>query len=234
MRTTLIACFCGLGLLALPVPAFSQTFKVPRTFSGYPPPFAFGRPACVSNVLYVTTSGGGTSGWGTVFRITPDGSGYQVLKNFSTPSDDLHGASTNSDGAQPMAGLVAGGGILYGMTYTGGNYGKGTIYSLQTEGTGFTVLKDLNQNDGGVPYAELTLADDVLYGTTAAGGLSNKGTVFRLNSDGTEFAVLRSFALSDGALSLGGLALSGDTLYGTTYYGGAQISGQCSRYKLMV
>jgi uncharacterized repeat protein (TIGR03803 family) len=216
---------CGAVLVAASASVSAQSFKVLRNFSGSTAPFAFGRLLCCGDTLYVATAGGGTSGWGSVFRINTDGSGYRVLKNFSAPVTDPSGVLTNSDGAQPMAGLVTDGHTLYGTTYEGGAFGKGTVFSLQTDGTGFTVLKHFSGSDGKTPYAELTIADNVLYGTTAGGGVSNKGAVFRLNTDGSDFTVLKSFTTNDGVLLLDGLALSDGTLYGTTYYGGSANAG---------
>ncbi len=225
MRTKWAACFCGAVLLGVSASGSAQTFKVIRTFGGYPPPFPFGRLLCNGDTLYVATQGGGSSGWGSVFRVNTDGSGYRALKSFPAPVADTNGVSTNSDGAQPMAGLVLGSNTLYGTTYAGGAFGKGTVFSLRTDGTGFTVLKHFSGSDGKNPYAELVISDNVLYGTTAAGGISNKGAVFRLNTDGTDFTVLKSFTISDGILLLGGLALTDNTLYGTTYQGGGWDAG---------
>lgn len=225
MCTKWAAFFGGVLLLGVSTSVSAQTFKVIRTFGGYPPPFPFGRLLCSGDTLYVTTQGGGSSGWGSVFRVNTDGSGYRVLKSFSAPVADTNGVYTNSDGAQPYAGLVLGNNTLYGTTYSGGTFGKGTVFSLQTDGTGFTVLKHFSGSDGKAPFAELTVSDNVLYGTTAAGGVSNKGAVFRLNTDGTDFTVLKSFTISEGILLLGGLALLGDTLYSTTYRGGGWDAG---------
>jgi uncharacterized repeat protein (TIGR03803 family) len=225
MRAKWAAWLCGAVLLAVEASGSAQTFRVLRTFSGYPPPFPFGRLLCCGDTLYVVTSSGGSSGWGSVFRINTDGSGYRVLKSFSAPVADTSGVLTNNDGAEPLAGLVMGSNALYGTTYAGGAFGKGTVFSLHADGTGFTVLRQFSGADGKAPYAELTLAGNVLYGATAAGGVANKGAVFRLNTDGTEFTVLKSFTTNDGILLLGGLALSGDTLYGTTYEGGTSNAG---------
>jgi uncharacterized repeat protein (TIGR03803 family) len=219
------ACLCGVVLLTGSAVVSSQTFNVVRTFSGYPPPYPFGKLASGGNTLYVATMGGGTSGSGSVFRVKTDGTGYAMLKSFSQTYPSSSGVYTNTDGAGPLAGLVLGGDTLYGTTYDGGRSGKGTVFSLKTDGSAFAVLRHFAGSDGKAPYADLLLASNVLYGTTAAGGVSNKGTVFRLNTDGSGFEVLKSFAGSDGLLPLGGLALSEGTLYGTTLQGGAWNRG---------
>jgi uncharacterized repeat protein (TIGR03803 family) len=225
MGKSAVECLCIGVLLSLPAPLSAQTFNVLRTFPGPASPFPFGRMVSYSNTLYGTSMGGGTGNNGAVFRIDTDGTGYGLLKSFSQTAADTNGVYTNSDGAQPLAGLALGGDTLYGTTLQGGTSGKGTVFSLKTDGRGFTVLKHFTGIDGKAPYAELVLRSNVLYGTTAGGGASGKGAVFRLNTDGTDFAVLKSFAVSDGLLPLGGLAVSESTLYGTTYEGGTGNHG---------
>src|SRR5213593_2868323 len=48
--------------------------------------------------------------------------------------------STNSDGARPRAGLISSGDTLYGTARNGGSSGWGTVFAVNTDGTGFTNL----------------------------------------------------------------------------------------------
>lgn len=219
MRKRLLTCVCGVGVSALALVASAQSFKVIRNFSY--PAFAFGRLVVVSNTVYGINGNGGGSEYGSIFRVKVDGTGYTILKNFSQTYLNADGNYTNTGGSTLLAGLVLGGNTLYGTASQGGAFGKGTVFSLKTDGTDFKVLKHFAGIDGKAPYAELLLSGNVLYGTTAAGGISNKGTVFRLNTDGSDFALLKSFMITDGLLPLGSLTLGGDTLYGTTLQGGA-------------
>ena len=160
--------------------------------------------------LYGTTADGGSSYRGTVFKLNSDGSGFTVLKVFT---DSI-------DGANPYAGLTVSGSVLYGTTRIGGSPGYGTVFKLNTDGTGYTVLKHFNDSDGAIPLADLTLSGSVLYGTTAGGGSSSNGVVFKMNTDGTGYTVLKHFTGGDGAYPQSALTLSGNVLYGTTYLGG--------------
>jgi uncharacterized repeat protein (TIGR03803 family) len=54
---------------------------------------------------------------------------------------------------------------------------------MNTDGTGYTVLKSFTNNDG--PNAGLILSGGTLYGTTYMGGSSGDGTVFKMNTNGT-------------------------------------------------
>jgi uncharacterized repeat protein (TIGR03803 family) len=169
-------------------------------------------------VLYGAASGGGVGSlYGTVFRLNSDGTGFMVLKMF-----------TNSfEGQNPTGGLLLSGGTLYGTTEGGGTNGSGTVFKLNTNGSGFSVLKHFNGNDGGTPRATLTLSGSTLYGTTYEGGSDDDGTVFKVNTDGGGFAVLKEFTTSndDGNNPLAQLVLSGSTLYGTTEQGGTNGAG---------
>jgi uncharacterized repeat protein (TIGR03803 family) len=174
--------------------------------------------------LYGTTANGGVSGAGAVFRVNTDGAGFTRVYSFAG----------GSDGASPNAGLTLSGSTVYGTTAAGGSSGAGTVFKVNTDGTGFTNLYTFTSraaytnSDGAVPIAGLVLSNNVLYGTSAAGGASGYGTVFKLNADGTGFSNLHNFggsALSDGSFPHGGLVLSSNTLYGTATQGGTANGG---------
>jgi uncharacterized repeat protein (TIGR03803 family) len=122
--------------------------------------------------LYGTTSTGGSNGYGTVFKLNVDGTGFKVLHSFTN----------EPDGANPQAGLVLLGNALYGTTFSGGNSGNGTIFAVSTDGSGFTNLYEFSGGgDGANPRAGLVSSKNTLYGTTSAGGSSFLGTIFSLS-----------------------------------------------------
>src|SRR5438477_473785 len=97
---------------------------------------------------------------------------------------------TNSDGSRPIAGLItnSSGTTLYGTAAYGGSSGGGTVFALNTDGTGFTNLHNFtNGSDGADPQAGLILSGNTLYGTAYNGGSSGLGTVFAVHTDGTGF-----------------------------------------------
>ncbi len=183
--------------------------------------------------LYGTTTYGGTYGVGTVFELTPTAGGdwlETVLYSF--------GINGLSDGGYPWAGLIFdAAGNLYGTTFYGGTYNRGTVFELTPmSGGGWTetVLHSFNPNngtDGFNPYAGLIFdAAGNLYGTAYYGGSYGGGTVFELTpaaGGGWTETVLRSFGNgTDGFWPYAGLIFDhAGNLYGTTEYGGTHNYG---------
>jgi uncharacterized repeat protein (TIGR03803 family) len=131
--------------------------------------------------FYGTTEAGGSANYGTVFKVTPDGT-ETVLYSFLS----------NATGDGPLAGVILDkAGNLYGTTADGGGsgagcrgFGCGVVFKLAPDGTE-TVLEVFKAAHGRTPYAGLLLGkNDILYGTTTAGGAGkhNDGVVFRVNA----------------------------------------------------
>jgi uncharacterized repeat protein (TIGR03803 family) len=193
------------------------------------------------NTLYGTAADGGTNGTGVVFAINTDGTGFTNLHTFGPATFDAENNAPNSDGADPNAALILSGNTLYGTTSYGGINGNGTVFSLSTNGTAFTVLHAFSplvfngsgyaNMDGIYPSAPLILSGNTLYGSAGGGG--GFGTVFALSTNGTNFTVLHTFSVgtgfppnnSDGAYPGGGLIVSGNTLYGVASEGGTNTYG---------
>ena len=155
-----------------------------------------GTPVLSGNTLYGTAPQGGSSGGGTVFAVNTDGTGFRVLHTF--PGLTNH---TNSDGTTPGAGLILSGDTLYGAAEYGGPFGNGIIFSIKTDGSGFTNIHNFSflspsgtNLDGTYPYGRLLLSSNTLYGTALFGGASGNGTVYAVNTDGTGFKNLHNFS----------------------------------------
>ena len=174
----------------------------------------------IGSTLYGTTNNGGTGGEGTVFSLSTSGASFQVLHSFT---------GTTTDGAYPYAGLTVIGSVLYGTTDNGGSAGNGTIFSVNTTGTGFQLLHSFTgaTNDGAIPDSTLTLINSTFYGTTDEGGTVNKGTVFSISTTGTGFQVLHSFTESttERRLSQSRSDRFWLDMYGTTVNGGTADNG---------
>jgi uncharacterized repeat protein (TIGR03803 family) len=138
---------------------------------------------------------------------------------------------SGGNGANPQAGLVAVGSMLYGTTYAGGSSNAGTVFAINANGGGFSnVYNFTGGNDGRGPQAGLILSSNMLYGTTELGGSSGNGTVFAVNTNGGGFTNVYSFnGGPDGADPESGLVLMSNTLYGTASLGGQDGDGSVFR-----
>src|SRR6185312_12277021 len=167
-----------------------------------------------NNVLYGTTQFGGVTGYGTIFKINTDGSGFATLHFF-----------TNGIGGGTLdGGLVLADGAFYGTTQDGGSNSEGSIFKINPDGSGFANLHSFAVGTNGFsPMAPLIFSGGLLYGTTFSG---NYGTVFKLDTNGLNFAVVHRFTATfagtniDGTSPEAGLVLSGNTLFGTASAGG--------------
>jgi len=211
-------------------------FKIETDGSGFTVLHSFlggldqGQNPCGSLVLTgttlygMTTYGGGGSGvfsnCGTIFKIETDGSNFSVLYNFSGGEED---------GRSPNGSLILSGTTFFGMTSYGGTSDLGTIFKIETDGTGFTLLHtfDSSTNNGHEPRGSLVLSGSTLFGMTSNGGAYDAGTIFKIETNDSGFALLHSFSggTKDGRKPWDSLLLYGTTLFGMTYQGGANDAG---------
>jgi uncharacterized repeat protein (TIGR03803 family) len=205
-----------------------------------------GKLVLSGTTLFGTATGGGNGGSGTLFTVNTDGTVFSVIHTFSA-ADTFGGFYTNADGGKPGE-LILSGKTLYGTALTGGSGVSGTIFKVNTDGTGFTVLHDFLPSTGtyccfgdapdGSEPDKLILSGSTLFGTTSSGTSGGNGSIFKLNTDGTGFSTLHSFSgppihvldstlvitNSDGGVP-NGLVLAGNILYGTGVGGGSSGSG---------
>jgi uncharacterized repeat protein (TIGR03803 family) len=171
--------------------------------------------------LYGTTSQGGTSNDGILFKISPSGK-ETILHTFT---------GSTKDGKYPSytSLLTDAQGNLYGVTEEGGSADGGILYKLSKTGK-LTILHSFTggTTDGcnvlGTPFRD---AAGNFYGTTSSCGTDNLGTVWKVNKYGKE-KVLHSFAggTSDGEYPLAGVIMDAEgNLWGNTETGGATKFG---------
>jgi len=185
------------------------------------------------NLYGTASSGGANNNSGTVWELSPTGTGTwteKTLYNFG---------GTTTDGVQPGYGslIFDAQGNLYGTTHKGGANGVGTVFELSPGSGGLWTEKVLysfgaNTTDGASPTAGVTFdAAGDLYGTTNSGGAYTKyGTVFELSPGSGSWTetILHSFNNNntDGYNPTAGVIFDGQgNLYGTTYAGGHFANG---------
>jgi uncharacterized repeat protein (TIGR03803 family) len=189
------------------------------------------------STLYGVAASGGPGGTGVVFSLATSGTGYSVLHAFG-PLDAA--TATNAGGAFPCNGVVFLGDRLHGSTLGGGGGGRGTLYSVSTGGSAFSVLHEFSKpdpatganSDGAAAVGRLTASGNVLYGVASAGGAGGTGAVFSLDVTDPVLRTLHHFGPLEaeglnarGAYPVAELLRSGDTLYGTAVAGGPGGTG---------
>lgn len=150
----------------------SGSERVLHRFTGSPKDgeYPYAGLRAVGNNLYGTTAGGGASGSGTIYEISPSGAEH-VIYSFQG----------SQDGSGPRAALMAVNGTLYGTTAQGGTYGQGTVFKVTTSGKE-QVLHSFTgtATDGSEPLGALVYFNGELYGTTFNGGQYGDGIVFKV------------------------------------------------------
>src|SRR5688572_28486725 len=124
------------------------------------------------------------------------------------------------DDANPYGRLLLSGNTLYGTT-SGADCCSGSVFSIDTNGTGFLTLHNFDYSPsstgGHSPQAGFVMSDGTLYGTAAGGGTNQGGTVFSIGTNGANFRVVYSLGGSKGSSPRAGLLLADGKLYGTTF-----------------
>jgi uncharacterized repeat protein (TIGR03803 family) len=134
---------------------------------------------------------------GNIFAVNTDGTGFAIVHSFS--------ASTEGSGSN--CGLIQGtDGRLYGVAVQGGASNDGTVYAVNPDGTGFTVLYTFTgANDGKYPvYSLLQMPDGSIVGAAQAGGAGGAGTLFSIG--GSVYSAGSSVTYSVAATGTGPLS----------------------------
>lgn len=179
--------------------------------------------------IYGTTTSGGASSVGILYRMQTDGSGFQNIHTFS----NLSGL-----GSMPTAQLILDGSTIFGTTRLGGTSGGGTIFRVMTDGTGYQNVFSFSSfasSVTGMDPTGLMLVGNTFYGTTHSGSTLGGGTVFAVEKDGSNFRLLHSFGSSTptGYGPEGPLTLVGSMLYGITDFGASsQTSNHGTLYQI--
>jgi uncharacterized repeat protein (TIGR03803 family) len=160
----------------------------------------------------------------------------------------VHSFGGTPDGYNSLGELILSGDTLFGATESGGTYNNGTLFSINTNGTGYKVIYSFpsafptnavfppgsTNLEGTEPVGGLVICSNRLFGAAELGGPSGMGTLFSVNMDGTDYRVLHSFSWVgtylpitnlDGAGPNGDLLLVSNTFYGTTFEGGNYADG---------
>jgi uncharacterized repeat protein (TIGR03803 family) len=150
-------------------------FTILCSFTNSPEPtIPYGGLVLSNGILYGTGSAGGTNNNGAIFAMNTNGTGFKNLYSFSA-------SAGNTDGESPEATLTLSGGALYGTAISGGG-GGGTIFMINTDGTGFSAISNFTNSSasGAEPFGGVIWFGNALWGTTYNNGTGGFGTLFDL------------------------------------------------------
>ena len=160
--------------------------------------------------FYGSTETGGSSGFGTLFRVTSSDA-FSVIGNLTSGSD------------APMLTTLGEDGFIYGV-----NMIPQTIFKMTNAGARTTVYTFTRGNDGGNPYTFILGSDGNFYGTAASYGVNGYGTFFQVTSGGT-FHELHAFSSSTGSI-YGLVQGPGGTIVATSINGGTGAAGAVTEF----
>jgi uncharacterized repeat protein (TIGR03803 family) len=123
--------------------------------------------------FYGAATEGGVQGGGSIFELTPSGSGWNFAAIQSLPGSGISGTFRNL--------MLSPTGILYATTHCDGQNDAGTVYELVhgSGGWNYTQLYTFTGGtDGLYSFSNLVMYANRLYGTTNQGGIYGQGVVF--------------------------------------------------------
>lgn len=183
--------------------------------------------------IYGVTSQGGSANKGMIFKMNKDGSDYKSLHFFI-------GERTSPQSIVYLQGKIYGISLDGGVATPADNYPDGFLFSLNTDGTGYKILKTFfGDNDSTASMGDpkiLATDGSLLYIAMGWGGPDGKdGGLISIKPDGTGQKTLVEF--SDAPTGSTGnnpvsLIYSGGRLYGANANGGAGQTGTVWSYAL--
>jgi len=158
-----------------------------------------------------------------------------VLFSYSTVTgkDSILTIFTYPNGYSPEGNVIqASDGLLYGMTYQGGTYGVGVLFSFNLATGKDSTLVNFDTINGALPTGSLVqTSNGLLYGMTLHGGTHNKGVIFCFNRFTGKDSILLNFNDTNGGMPYGNLIqATNGLLYGLTYVGGSNGNGVLFSY----
>ena len=180
----------------------------------------------IDGLLYGLTPGGGTYGYGYLYRFNTVTHICDTIYNFNnyTPM-----------GCSPGGKLLQINNKFYGTAEFGGTTGNGVIFCFDLSTSVYSVLHTFNNTDGRNPYyGNLIFGNDgKLYGTTQQGGTYTYGVIFSYDTVANIYSNVYNFDNTHGGNPFGSLISATDgKLYGITNRGGLHNGGVIFNYTI--
>ncbi len=154
----------------------------------------------VSGTFFGTCQFGGVKSSGIIYSFEKNRVTFSKLHDFD--------GSSITNGSYPQGGLILSSNKLWGMTASGGSHNKGVIYSMNLDGSSFSVVHSFSGSDGAAPKGSLIEYSGHFWGFTAEGGEYGKGVIFKINNDGTNYSKVADLSGSQGTPLYGSLLIT--------------------------
>lgn len=200
---------------------FQQLFSFGGSINGTMPNAGLLKES--DELVYGTTTAGGTYGDGTLFQFNPKTNAYTKLIDFDG----------SAKGSKPSGKLIkASNGKYYGLTSRGGKIDAGVLFEYDPATNLFNKKYDFEgQGKGIFPVGSLVQSTNgKLYGCTEQDGLGGYGSIFEYDITTNTFNKRMEFNGSKGSSCLGSLVEVNNLLYGITQFGGPNNKGVLFEY----
>jgi uncharacterized repeat protein (TIGR03803 family) len=174
--------------------------------------------------LWGTTQGGGVDGAGVIFSLKGDGTGYNKRYDFNTDVPGLTPWYTD---------MEVSGGKLWGVTFAGGAYNYGVLFTIDPTSNTYQRKFDFNSNTG-APYGVLAVVSNKVFGITSHGGINNAGIIYEFDLTTNIFTKKADFSATTGINPVGGIIYLNGNLYGLTQNGGSNSAGTLYEFNLLL
>jgi uncharacterized repeat protein (TIGR03803 family) len=179
--------------------------------------------------LYGTTTKGGSSDAGTIFKVSLSTKSISVLRHLSFTTTGALPFGTfikHSDGY--LYGTASYGASKFYYPNTGFTNSTGTIFKIHPSGSTFAIVQQFPDSAMGIYPSKswIRAADGNMYGTTQVGGKYGAGVLFKLSTSGS-YSKMNSFnGTTDGGVPGNGMIQGKDgSFYGCTRDGGSAKKG---------
>ena len=124
--------------------------------------------------IYGITQHGGSYNASTLFSLNINGTGFKEL--FEFPNEGIKEAFGDS-----ISDLEISQSCLYGTRYYGGAAELGSLFKINTDGSGYKILHEFQNHNNGTLPGDIAVANDTIYGTAYGGIYSMKGVLYKVN-----------------------------------------------------
>jgi len=156
-----------------------------------------------------------------LYTMNVDGSGARLL---STLGGHAMPVGLEASSGNRTSQLVMDGSVIYGTTLTGGANSDGTLFRINSDGSGYQLLHTFHSFNDRFTLGQPILIGSTLYGTTGS-------MLYSINTDGSGFNILAP--LNNDPSKAGGsqnIIAIGSTIYGRTTLGGDNGLGAIFQY----